>query len=98
MRKPLVNAVIVVPLLVLVAGCATDRYSGAGYSGAGYPDGGWYPAPASTLVPVPAQDTSRDGKRGNTPPGMDRTGAGPADGAILDPKGVVTKQPVLREQ
>ena len=96
MWKPLVNAVILVPALLLIAGCAADRYSGAGYSGAGYSDGAW--SPASSFVPVPAQDTSRDAKRGNTPPGMDHTGAGPAEGAIVDPKGVVTKQPVLREQ
>jgi hypothetical protein len=27
-------------------------------------------------------------KRGNTPPGSDRTGGGPASGAIVDPAGV----------
>ena len=29
--------------------------------------------------------------RGNTPPGMDRSGAGPASGAIVDPTGAATK-------
>ena len=30
-------------------------------------------------------------KRGNTPPGMDRSGGGPASGAIVDPAGVTRK-------
>ena len=30
-------------------------------------------------------------KRGNTPPGKDRAGDGPASGAIVDPAGVTTK-------
>ena len=32
------------------------------------------------------------GERGNTPPGMDRAGQGPASGAIVDPANV-TRQP-----
>ena len=49
--------------------------------------------------PAPARDApKKDDKRGNTPPGMDRTGGGPASGAILDPTGAVTKEPVLRER
>jgi hypothetical protein len=31
------------------------------------------------------------GERGNTPPGMDRDGHGPAAGAILDPTGAATR-------
>jgi hypothetical protein len=38
-------------------------------------------------------DPDKDKPRGNTPPGMDRSGGGPADGAIRDPAGAVTKQP-----
>jgi hypothetical protein len=30
-------------------------------------------------------------QRGNTPPGMDRDGHGPADGAIVDPTGAATR-------
>lgn len=30
-------------------------------------------------------------KRGNTPPGTDRSGGGPASGAIVDPAGVTQK-------
>ena len=33
----------------------------------------------------------RKGERGNTPPGMDRDGHGPAAGAILDPTGAATR-------
>ncbi len=52
-------------------------------------------------LPAPAREAPtepKEKKRGNTPPGMDRTGGGPASGAIVDPAGVVTKEPVLRER
>jgi len=57
--------------------------------------------PAEYIAPEPAapvKNEPKDEKRGNTPPGMDRTGGGPASGAIVDPAGVVTKDPVLRER
>lgn len=71
------------------------------------PDGTASPGPgrATTVPPDPQKNPGSStgagrpadpdlGKpRGNTPPGMDRTGAGPADGAIRDPAGAVTKQP-----
>jgi hypothetical protein len=47
---------------------------------------------ASTGSGLPP-DPDKDKPRGNTPPGMDRSGGGPADGAIRDPAGAVTKQP-----
>ncbi len=47
---------------------------------------------ASTGAGVPP-DPDKDKPRGNTPPGMDRSGGGPADGTIRDPAGAVTKQP-----
>lgn len=47
---------------------------------------------ASSGAGVPP-DPDKDKRRGNTPPGMDRSGGGPADGAIRDPSGAVTKQP-----
>jgi hypothetical protein len=55
----------------------------------------------STPPPVEGlrdQQTKDKDKRGNTPPGTDRSGGGPASGAILDPAGAVTKEPVLRER
>ncbi len=62
------------------------------------------PQPAQPPVAAPAEFSVRDketkdkDKRGNTPPGMDRSGGGPTSGAILDPEGAVTKEPVLRER
>lgn len=41
-------------------------------------------APATTVPP----DKEKE-KRGNTPPGKDRAGDGPASGAIVDPAGVI---------
>lgn len=38
------------------------------------------------------EDKDKDKEpRGNTPPGMDRSGGGPASGAIVDPTGAATK-------
>jgi hypothetical protein len=37
-----------------------------------------------------AEPAEKD-KRGNTPPGMDRDGHGPAAGAIIDPTGAATR-------
>ena len=56
------------------------------------------PAIPAPKYPVRDEETKEKHKRGNTPPGMDRTGAGPAEGAILDPTGAVTKKPVIRER
>ena len=59
---------------------------------------------AAALVPgcsidrpstAPAANTDADkDKRGNTPPGTARSGDTPAAGAIVDPTGAVTKDPV----
>ena len=54
------------------------------------------PKPLSTDAETPTGERSKDKdkekeQRGNTPPGMDRSGGGPASGAIVDPAGVVTK-------
>ena len=40
--------------------------------------------------PGAAPDQKKE-KRGNTPPGSDRAGDGPASGAIVDPAGVTRK-------
>ena len=53
------------------------------------------PKPLSADAEVPTGERGERDKekeqRGNTPPGMDRSGGGPASGAIVDPAGVVTK-------
>jgi hypothetical protein len=41
-----------------------------------------------TTEPEPARKEER---RGNTPPGTDRDGHGPAAGAIVDPTGAATR-------
>ena len=40
---------------------------------------------------APSGPGEKEQQRGNTPPGVDRDGHGPAAGAILDPAGVTTK-------
>jgi hypothetical protein len=52
------------------------------------------PKPLSTDAEVRTGERPQDKDkepRGNTPPGMDRSGAGPASGAIVDPTGAATK-------
>jgi hypothetical protein len=52
------------------------------------------PKPLSTDAEVRTGERQEDKDkepRGNTPPGMDRSGGGPASGAIVDPTGAATK-------
>ena len=52
------------------------------------------PKPLSTDAEVRTgerQDDKDKEQRGNTPPGTDRSGAGPASGAIVDPTGAARK-------
>jgi len=42
-------------------------------------------------TPAPAGPGEKEDQRGNTPPGKSRDGAGPMEGAIVDPTGSVTK-------
>ena len=101
---------VVIPISWLaLSGSAT---AGPGYIPPQYYPAQYSPPPETRLPAVPtgseyaplpapvreAPAEPKDEKRGNTPPGMDRTGGGPASGAIVDPAGVVTKEPVLRER
>lgn len=47
---------------------------------------------SGSMVPseTPVEKEEKE-QRGNTPPGMDRDGHGPADGAIVDPTGAATR-------
>jgi hypothetical protein len=47
---------------------------------------------SGSMVPsgTPVEKEEKE-QRGNTPPGMDRDGHGPADGAIIDPTGAATR-------
>ena len=49
------------------------------------------PKPLSADAEVRTGEREDKEPRGNTPPGMDRSGGGPASGAIVDPAGVTTK-------
>lgn len=52
------------------------------------------PKPLSADAAAPTGEPEKDKekeKRGNTPPGTDRSGGGPASGAIVDPSGVTQK-------
>jgi hypothetical protein len=46
---------------------------------------------ADAAAPTGEPSKDKDEKRGNTPPGKDRSGGGPLDGAIVDPAGVTQK-------
>jgi hypothetical protein len=48
------------------------------------------PLSADAEAPTGEKESDKD-KRGNTPPGKDRSGGGPASGAIVDPSGVIGK-------
>jgi|SRR6185295_2976828 len=106
MRQDFVTAITVSAALLLAGGCvaaglSSDDRRDAAPQSATEPLG---PLPHSdrepaSATPQPLRDGEpKDKKRGNTPPGMDRSGGGPASGAILDPAGAVTKEPVLRER
>ena len=98
MWKILVKAVIFVPALAVTAACAAEDYGGARSSPSQFAPNRDAPVQYAPQPSTPAQDAPKEEKRGNTPPGLDRTGAGPASGAIVDPHGAVTKEPVLRER
>jgi hypothetical protein len=96
MRSHFVTGFTLSAALVLSAGCiAADQPGAQAEAPSKVAPSPAVPAPK---YPVRDEETKEKDKRGNTPPGMDRTGAGPAEGAILDPTGAVTKKPVLRER
>ncbi|HUF82191.1 MAG TPA: hypothetical protein VMN03_13730 [Burkholderiales bacterium] len=100
MHQQRATAVLVVTAWIVAAGCLEER------SGRDLPPAAPSSVPASTSAPepnsssgpgtVPAPDPDRNKPRGNTPPGMDRSGGGPADGAIRDPTGAATGTPDRR--
>ena len=97
MRNPSVTVFTILAALLLAGGCvAAGNQSDTARSGESQSES--RSATSAPIVPLRDQAAKDKDKRGNTPPGMDRTGAGPAEGAILDPSGAVTKQPVLRER
>ena len=49
------------------------------------------PLSPDAAAPTGEPDKKEKEKRGNTPPGTDRSGGGPASGAIVDPSGATQK-------
>ena len=49
------------------------------------------PLSPDAAAPTGEPDKKEKEKRGNTPPGTDRSGGGPASGAIVDPSGATRK-------
>ena len=49
------------------------------------------PLSADAAAPTGEPEKKEKEKRGNTPPGTDRSGGGPASGAIVDPAGATRK-------
>jgi hypothetical protein len=82
-------AALLAAICLVSAGCTGDG------SGRNLPPAEPASVPASTpnsssgAGTAPAREQDQDKRRGNTPPGMDRSGGGPADGAIRDPGGAV---------
>ena len=88
--------------VLAVAGCASeaqDQRAASEKSKAVTPDYGTRsatPAPPKPIssdaaAPTGEPDKKEKEKRGNTPPGTDRSGGGPASGAIVDPTGATQK-------
>jgi hypothetical protein len=86
-------------LILALAGCATYAPApSASYESYGPPGAGSMTTPATGASLTGASGSVSGGsqpaekeQRGNTPPGMDRDGHGPAAGAILDPTGAATR-------
>jgi len=87
---------------VALAGCASetqDQMAASEKSRAVAPDYGVKSTPPAPPKPISSDAAAPTGepdkkekeKRGNTPPGTDRSGGGPASGAIVDPAGVTQK-------
>jgi hypothetical protein len=81
-----------VALVIGMAGCITHAPGGLAYSTRDSENVGATTSGAGGVISG-SDSTPTDDKqqRGNTPPGVDRDGHGPAAGAIVDPTGAVTR-------
>ena len=81
-------------LAIAFGGCAPHGPGGVAYESSGAAQGsGATSEAAGGYVSESAPAATEKAPRGNTPPGFDREGHGPAAGAIVDPSGVVTGGP-----
>jgi hypothetical protein len=83
------SALGAVAVVLGLSACAPHGPGGVAYDTRGTPSqavGGTVESAGGT---VSGGDTNKE-PRGNTPPGLDRDGHGPATGAIVDPTGAAT--------
>ncbi len=88
-----IGAFILIASLVSVTGCISHGPDGVAYStgssqSVGATGGSAGGAVGGSGTPEPQGEKEQ---RGNTPPGLDRDGHGPAAGAIIDPTGAATR-------
>ena len=83
---------ILAALPLLISACAAHGPGDIAYDahGGGTHATGATMSGASGSVSGGTTEENGKAKRGNTPPGVDRDGHGPAAGAIIDPTGAVT--------
>jgi hypothetical protein len=80
----------VVALVMGMAGCITHAPGGIAYSTRDSENVGATTSGAGGMISGSGPAAVDKQQRGNTPPGVDRDGHGPAAGAIVDPTGAVT--------
>ena len=88
-----IGALILAASLTSMAGCISHGPDGVAYSTGSPQSVGATGGSAGGAVSgfAPEQPQGEKEQRGNTPPGLDRDGHGPAAGAIVDPTGAATR-------
>ena len=83
-----VRAITALTCVLALASCAMHGPGGVGYDAGGAPQGtGVTSGAGAGAVSGGSPPAGEKEQRGNTPPGFDREGHGPAAGAIVDPTG-----------
>ena len=87
------GTLILVSSLASLTGCVSHGPDGVAYSTGSSQSVGATGGPAGGTVSgfAPESPQGEKEQRGNTPPGLDRNGHGPAAGAIVDPTGAATR-------
>jgi hypothetical protein len=84
-------AIGVAALVMGMAGCITHGPGGVAYSTRDSESVGATTTGAGGVISGSGPTAPEKDQRGNTPPGADRDGHGPAAGAIVDPTGAATR-------
>ena len=82
----------VVALVVALSGCITHGPGEVAYSTRDSGSVGGTTSGAGGVISGSGLAAPEKDQRGNTPPGVDRDGHGPAAGAIVDPTGAATRR------